>query len=309
MLTILTGIACGLGLFLLGMKFLTTGLKNLISGSLKHKIQNAKIHPLLGLLIGTLITILIQSSSGTTVLLVGLVEAGLLTLYQATPIIMGANIGTTITAQLIAFKIGKFAPFLLIVGVLLSMVEKRRKVRILGETMIGLSLIFIGIDLLGKGLVPLQNYIRFGEILAELGNQPYLGMLMGFFSTAIIQSSSTGIAILQSLANNKNLSIFAAVPILLGQNVGTCITTLISSVNLSVIGKRTAIIHLLFNLLGVIIIFPFIGYLCRLTLLLAPYNPARQIAHAHSLFNIIVTLFAIPFSSWLVKLSCFIIKK
>nr|WP_051569199.1 Na/Pi symporter [Alkaliphilus transvaalensis] len=309
MLTILSGMACGLGLFLLGMKFLTTGLKNLATGRFKSKMQNTTIHPLMGILIGTFITMLIQSSSGTTVLLVGLVEAGLLTLPQAAPMIMGANIGTTITAQLIAFQVGKYAPLLLIVGVLLSMLDGKRKMRLMGEAMVGLSLIFIGIDFLGKGLAPLQNFIRFQEILAELGHKPFLGILMGFATTAIIQSSGTGIAILQTLAINNTLSVFAAVPILLGQNVGTCITTLIASVNLSITGRRAAVIHLLFNFFGVLLLYPFLRYLTQAALLLAPVNPARQIAHAHSIFNIVATLLLLPFSTYLVKLSTLIVRR
>ncbi|MBM7615907.1 Na/Pi cotransporter family protein [Alkaliphilus hydrothermalis] len=308
MFTIVLGVACGLGIFLIGMRFLTNGLKSLTSGRLKHKIQNAKIHPIIGLLIGTFVTMLIQSSSGTTVLLVGLVEAGLLTLPQVVPMIMGANIGTTITAQLIAFQIGQFAPLLLITGVLLSMTEGKRKLRLLGEVMTGLSLIFIGMNILGNGLAPLQEYMRFQEILAELGDTPIFGVLMGFCVTAIIQSSSTGIAILQSLAYNHTLNIFSAVPILFGQNIGTCVTTIIASANLSSVAKRTACIHLLFNLLGVILLFPFISYLCRFALLLAPYNPARQIAHAHSLFNVIITLLILPFRSLLVTAANLMIK-
>ncbi|SNS05278.1 phosphate:Na+ symporter [Anaerovirgula multivorans] len=308
MLMVLSGVFTGLGLFLLGMRFLTEGLHQITSSRLKDVMKNIHLHPLIGILIGIITTTLLQSSSGTTIIVVGLVEANLLNLYQATSIIMGANIGTTITAQLIAFQPNKyiFVPFL--IGLILSFNKKNRKLRFLGESLLGFSLIFIGIDLLSKGVSPLQNLIRFQEVLAEFGKTPILGVVMGFCTTAIIQSSSTGVAILQSLASNRLITLPAAIAILLGQNVGTCVTTLLSSIHLTAIGKRAAFIHLLFNLLGVIIIFPFVNILASISSSLSPYNAARQIAHAHSLFNVITTILFIPFISFFVKTSEFIIK-
>ncbi len=301
MFTYLTTALTGLGLFLLGMKLLTKGLNRVASSSFKQRLQKMKIHPLLGVAIGILTTMLVQSSSGITVIIVGLVEANLLSLYQAAPIIMGANIGTTITAQLIAFNAGAFAPFVLILGLILSFMTRKTKISLIGEALVGLSLIFIGIDLLSKGVTPLQDLRRFQEILAVLGNRPLLGVLMGFSTTAIIQSSSTGIAILQSLAKSGVISLTAALPILLGQNIGTCVTTLLASVNLSATGKRAAFIHFLFNTLGVILFFPFIGLLATAAMKLAPLNPARQLAHAHSIFNIISTVLFLPFTGFFVR--------
>lgn len=292
---------CGISLFLLGMSLLTRGLQSLASTRLKKRIKQRSPHPLLGMLMGTLITMVIQSSSGTTLLLVGLAEAKLLTLDGIAPMIMGANIGTTITAQLIAFNVAALAPFSLFLGVFTGLVWKRG--RSLGDTIIGFSLIFIGIDLLSKGLSPLQEVLRFQEILLELGRKPFLGMLMGLFSTAIIQSSSTGVAILQSMAAGGSLTITSAVPILLGQNIGTCATTLLASLQLSTTGKRAALIHLLFNALGVMLIFPFINWLCRLAVFLSPNNPVRQIAHSHSLFNLISTIILLPFCPYLVRIA------
>lgn len=305
---VLSGVFTGLGLFLLGMRFLTEGLHQITSSRLKNVMKNIHLHPLIGILIGIITTGLLQSSSGTTIIVVGLVEANLLNLYQATSIIMGANIGTTITAQLIAFQPNKyiFMPFL--IGLILSFNKKNRKLRFLGESLLGFSLIFIGIDLLSKGVSSLQNLIRFQEVLAEFGKTPILGVVMGFCTTAIIQSSSTGVAILQSLASNRLITLPAAIAILLGQNVGTCVTTLLSSIHLTAIGKRAAFIHLLFNLFGVIIIFPFINILASISSSLSPYNAARQIAHAHSLFNVIAAIIFIPFISFFVKASEFIIR-
>lgn len=271
-------------------------------------MKNIHLHPFLGILIGIVTTALLQSSSGTTIIVVGLVEANLLNLYQATSIIMGANIGTTITAQLIAFQPNRYIFVPLLIGLFLSFHKKNRKLRFLGEILLGFSLIFVGIDLLSKGVAPLQNLIRFQEILTEFGKTPILGVMMGFCTTAIIQSSSTGVAILQSLASNGLITLSAAISILLGQNIGTCVTTLLSSIHLSNIGKRAAFIHLLFNLFGALIIFPFIPVLTNASTLLSPYNAARQIAHAHSLFNIVATIVFIPFISVFVRISEGIIK-
>ncbi len=299
----------GISLFILGMKLLTNGLQSIASPSLSNRMKNRRIHPLIGALLGALVTMLIQSSSGTTLLLIGLAEANFLSLIEIAPMIMGANIGTTITAQLIAFDVAMAAPFLLATGLLFTIICKGSKGRSLGDALIGFALLFIGIDFLSKGLAPLQEVLRFQEILQELGRKPILGMLMGLFSTAIIQSSSTGVAILQSMAASGSIGITTAVPILLGQNIGTCATTLLASLQLSLTGKRAAFIHLLFNLIGAALIFPFIKYLCLLSVSLAPNNVVRQIAHSHSLFNIFSTILLLPLSSYLVKLSVLMVKE
>lgn len=299
----------GLGLFLLGMKLLTTGLSNATDSSFRHQLRKMKLHPLIGVMVGTIATMLLQSSSGMTVIIVGLVDAKLLTLYQATPLIMGANIGTTITAQLIAFKIGAIAPFILVLGLVLSFINGKKKVSFIGEVLVGFSLIFKGMDLLSAGVSPLEDSKRFQEVLAIFGVRPLFGIVLGFLTTAIIQSSSTGIAILQSLTKSNALSINSALPILLGQNIGTCITTLVAGVNASCAGKRAALIHLLFNTMGVLLFFPFINILSELVVQLAPFNPARQLAHAHSLFNIISTILFLPFIDLFVKAAELSIKR
>ncbi|AOY76226.1 Na/Pi cotransporter family protein [Clostridium formicaceticum] len=309
MFTVLSGVSTGFGLFLLGMRFLTKGLRQITSSRLKNTIKNLGFHPILGVLVGIIATALLQSSSGTTIIVVGLVEAQLLTLHQAASIIMGANIGTTVTAQLIAFHPNKYIFLPLLIGLILSFHKTNKNLLFWGETLLGFSLIFIGMDLLSKAISPLQHLIRFQEILLEFGKRPTLGVVIGFCTTAILQSSSTGVAILQSLASNKLLPLSAAVAILLGQNIGTCVTTLLSSIHLSAVGKRAAFIHLLFNVLGVLMVFPFMEILCAISQIMAPANAARQIAHAHSLFNIFSTIIFIPFISIFVKLSNKIIKE
>lgn len=308
MLEIISTTLIGLGLFLLGMKFLTEGLNRFASSRLRYMLMNIKFHPLLGVLFGTIITGILQSSSGITVLLVGLVQANLLTLYQATPIIMGANIGTTVTSQIIAFDIGKYAFIPFILGIILNIVPKNKKIRYIGEVSIGFSLIFIGMDILTKGLSPLSEILRFQQILEEFGKTPILGILIGFSTVAIIQSSSTGVAILQSLANTKAISIYSAVPIMLGMNIGTCITAAISSLSLNRAAKQTAFVHLIFNIIGVLLIFPFINILCMISTSLSPLNPSRQVANAHIIFNIFNTLALLPFTNILVRISKTVIK-
>ena len=308
MSTILSGTFIGLGLFLLGMKYLTEGLNRIISGPFKNMMKNIKIHPIFGVFIGFVMTGLLQSSSTTTVIIVGLVDSGLINLHQATPMIMGANIGTTITSQILAFQPNKYIFIPFFIGIIFSFFKRNKKIVFLGEVLLGFSLIFIGMDLLGKAVIPLQNYIKFQKILWEFGKNPILGILIGFCITAIIQSSSTGVAILQSLANNNIISLPTAIMILLGQNVGTCVTALISSIHLSLMGKRAALIHLFFNIMGIILIFPFINILIQISYTLSPLNPSRQIANVHTLFNIFSTIILLPFRSILVKISAFIVE-
>ncbi|KAB3535394.1 Na/Pi cotransporter family protein [Alkaliphilus pronyensis] len=299
----------GLSLFLLGMRLLTIGLKHLISKQLKARLKGLNINPFIGLLIGIITTMFLQSSSSATIIMVGLVEAGVLSIYQVTPMIMGANIGTTITAQLIAFRIGTIAPILLLSGLICTIIKtKNKKLFLFGETMMGLGLLFIGINLLGEGLQPLQHIIPLQRIMIEVGDRPFLGILMGFSTAAIIQSSSTGVALLQSMTVSKSITVSAAIPILLGLNIGTCVTTLIASINLSRAGKKAAIIHLIFNTLGAVIIYPFLQPLNKIAIIIAPFNLARQLAHSHTLFNVATTIVLLPIFPLIVKCVNFIIK-
>ncbi len=297
MFEIISVASIGLGLFLLGMKFLTNGLNQVAYGKFKYLLINLNIHPLIGVLIGIIITGLLQSSSSTTVILVSLVHANLLTLYQAIPIIMGSNIGTTVTSQLLAFNLGDYAFIPFIFGIVFNLMCKNKKTRYIGETLIGFSLIFIGINMLTKGLAPLNNILSFQKILQQFGKNPILGIISGFSTISILQSSSTGVAILQTLATNKLITIYSGISIMLGMNIGTCITAIISSLSLNKFAKQTAFVHLFFNIAGVILIFPFINLLCNLSIYSAPFNPSRQIANAYTIFNVFSTLILLPFSN------------
>lgn len=309
LLKIISPTSIGLGLFLLGLKSFAEGLNHLVSKKFKHMLVNLKTHPLLGVLAGCIVTGILQSSSATTVILIGLVQANLLTLYQATPIIMGINIGTTITSQLIAFDIVKYSFILFLTSVLISLTSKNKKNRYIGEVLMGFSLIFIGIELLTKGLSPLKNISRFQQILEQFGKTPLLGVLMGFSAISILQSSSTGIAILQTLASTGAISIRSAISMMLGMNVGTCVTAIISSLPFGKSAKQTALIHLFFNIAGLILIFPFIDLLCKISINLSPFNLSRQIANAHTIFNVFSTIVFLPFKTVFVDIAQLIIKK
>ena len=296
-------------MFLLGLKFFTEGLNCLVSVKFKHMLVNLKTHPLLGVFTGCIITGILQSSNAATVILIGLVQANMLTLYQAVPIIMGINIGTTITSQLIAFDIGKysFIPFLM--GISINLTSKNKKNRNIGEILMGFSLIFISIELLTAGLSPLKNILRFQQILEQFGKTPFLGILIGFLAISILQSSSAGIAILQTLAGTGSISVYSAIAIMLGMNIGTCVTGIISSLPFGKSAKQTALIHLFFNIAGTILIFPFIDMLCRISVSLSPFNLSRQIANAHTIFNIFSTMIFLPFTEVFVYAVQLIIKK
>ncbi len=221
---------------------------------------------------------------------------------------MGANIGTTITSQLIAFNVGKYAFIPFIIGILLNLIFTNKKIRFIGEGLIGFSLIFIGIVVLTEGLAPLKDILKFQKILGEFGRTPLLGILTGFSTISILQSSSTGVAILQTLATNEAISIYSAVSIMLGMNIGTCVTAILSSLSLNKAAKQTAFFHLLFNIAGVILIFPFINLFCKLCIYLSPFNPSRQIANANTIFNVFSTLILLPFSNFLVNIVKGVIK-
>ena len=309
MFEIISSSSVGLGLFLLGLKFFTEGLDRFISKKFKHILVNLKTHPLLGVLAGCILTGILQSSSATTVILVGLVQADLLTLHQATPIIMGINIGTTVTSQLIAFNIGKYSFILFLVSVLIGLTSKNKKKRCIGEVLMGFSLVFIGIELLTKGLAPLKDMLALQQVLKQFGNTPLFGILMGFSAISILQSSSTGIAILQTLANAGSISVYSAVSIMLGMNVGTCVTAIISSLPFGKSARQTAFTHLFFNIAGLILVFPFITLLCRISICLSPLNLSRQIANAHTIFNVFSTLVLLPFAKVFVNMTQLIIRK
>ena len=294
----------GLGLFLYGMQMMGSGLEAAAGNRMKRILERLTSNPILGVLVGGVITAVIQSSSATTVMVVGFVNSGMMTLRQAVGVIMGANIGTTITGQLIALDVGAVAPLFAFIGVVLVVFIKKQSVRYCGQIIAGLGILFIGMDMMSSSMAPLRESEAFVNLLTQFSN-PVLGILAGAIFTAIIQSSSASVGILQALASSGVIGLSNAVFVLFGQNIGTCITAVLASVGTSRNAKRTTIIHLMFNIIGTIL-FTIVCIFTPLTDLVSswtPTNPSAQIANMHTLFNIVTTLLLLPFGGYLAKLA------
>lgn len=301
----------GLGIFLLGLSSIGEGLKKLAGQKLKTLIDRFAAKPWKGMMVGAFATVLVQSSSATTAMTIGLVKAGLMSLIQAVGIIMGANIGTTVTAFIIGLKVTTIAPFILLVGSFLYLFANRPKSRHIGESLFGFGAIFFGLYLMELALKPLAALPEFIALIESLHNQPLLGLLIGTVGTAAIQSSSAFIGILQGLvAASNDFDLLAALPILFGANIGTTITAVLASFGDSLSAKRTALIHVIFNLVGttifMLILVPYSNLLIHL---FTEWNvdPKMQVAYAHITFNVVTTLLLLPFSYQLVKLVTWII--
>ena len=295
----------GLCLFLFGMKMMGDELERAAGNSLRHLLEVLTRNRLLGLLVGMLFTMLVQSSSATTVMVVGFVNAGLMDLYQAAGVIFGANIGTTITAQLIAFKLSDVAPAILLVGVVMYSFSKKSLVRQIGGVIAGFGILFVGLDLMSDSMSKLRDRPEVAEFLAAFGRVPILGVLAGLLITVIIQSSSASVGILQALSATGAVSYAAAIPIIMGQNIGTTVTAMLSSVGTNKNARRAAVVHLLFNLIGVAVL---LSVFCIVRAVLAPAlldeSATRAgIAVAHSVFNLLCTAMLLPAGDLLEKLA------
>lgn len=294
----------GLGLFLYGMRMMSTGLEIAAGNKLKKILQKLTTNRFLGILVGALITALIQSSSATTVMVVGFVNSGLMLVSQAVWVIMGANIGSTLTGQLIALDVGALAPLVTFIGVALVVFFKKRKINCIGEIIAGLGILFIGMNIMSESMYPLRESPAFLDMMTNFSN-PLYGILVGAIFTALIQSSAASIGILQSLAASGLIGLGGCVYVLFGQNIGTCITSFLASIGASKNAKRTTIIHLSFNLIGTIIFIP----LCMFSPLTewveswTPSNVPAQIANMHTFFNVTTTILLVPFGSLLAALA------
>ena len=292
----------GLALFLYGMQMMSNGLEAAAGNKMKSILEKLTSNRIKGVLVGAVITAVIQSSSATTVMVVGFVNSGLMTLQQAVWIIMGANIGTTITGQLIALDIGAIAPLFAIIGVGAIMFSKNEKVHHISSIIAGLGILFIGMDMMGTAMEPLQESEAFINLMTQFSN-PLIGILVGAVFTAVIQSSSASVGILQALASTGMIPLSSAVYVLFGQNIGTCITAVLASIGTKVNARRTTIIHLMFNIIGTAIftvicmVTPYVSLIESLT----PGNPVAQIANAHTIFNIVTTLILLPFGTYMAR--------
>ena len=295
----------GLALFLYGMQIMSNGLEVAAGDRLRSILEKLTSRRWLGVLVGAGITAIIQSSSATTVMVVGFVNSGLMTLTQAVGVIMGANIGTTVTGLMIALDVGLIAPLFAFGGVAITMFAKKQRVICVGQIMAGLGILFIGMNLMSSSMEPLRDYPPFVNMLASFSN-PLLGILAGAAFTAIIQSSSASIGILQALALSGVIGLENAVFVLFGQNIGTCITAVLASLSANRAAKRTTLIHLMFNCIGTVIFtiicifFPFVPMMQNLL----PGDVAGQIAATHVVFNIVTTLVLFPFGNLLAKAAC-----
>lgn len=312
----------GLALFLYGMNTMGDGLAKLAGGKLERILEKLTANPIMGVLLGFVVTAVIQSSSATTVMVVGFVNSGIMRLSQAISIIMGANIGTTATAWILSLagleggnffmnmlKPTSFSPILAIIGVAMIMFSKKSKKQDLGTILIGFAILMIGMDIMTGAIKPLAEVDWFKELLVKFSN-PILGLLAGAILTAVIQSSSASVGILQAMSMNGLITFGTAFPIIMGQNIGTCVTALLSAIGASKNGKRTAFVHLYFNLMGTVIfmiVFYSINAFVHFEFMGGAIS-GTGIATLHSIFNVSATLILLPCRKLLEKLACLTIR-
>lgn len=294
----------GLALFLYGMEMMSSGLELVAGDRLRVVIEKMTSNFFKSIFVGALVTAIIQSSSATTVMVVGFVNAGLMTIYQSVGIIMGANIGTTITGQLVALNISTIAPIIAFVGFLLNTFSKSKKKKYVGQAVIGLGFLFMGMQFMSDSMEPLRDYPGFASLMTKFDN-PILGVLAGTGVTALLQSSSASLGILQAVANQGVISLHSAMYIILGFNIGTCVTSVLSSVGSSKNARRTALVHVLFNIIGTIIFVcaSFVIPIDKIVISFSRNLPAAEIANLHTLFNVVTTILLIPFSKKLADLA------
>ncbi len=319
-LSMLFGLCGGVGMFLYGMHVMGEGLQKSAGDKMSHLLEILTTNPLMGVMVGALVTGIIQSSGATTVMVVGFVNAGIMSLSQAVGVIMGANIGTTVTAWIVSmsqfsgalelFNPSFWAPLILGVGAFIMLFAQKDTKKAVGEILVGLGLLFTGLDLMSGSIAPYTDLPIFATAFTALGNNPILGALVGFVVTALLQSSSASVGILQSLAMQGVVTTNAAIYITLGQNIGSCVTALISSAGANKNAKRAAVIHLSFNIIGSLVFgslfFVYFTFINRT--LAASAISAVQISIFHTFFNSINTAVLLPFRGKLVKLSQWVIR-
>ena len=303
MLVYFLGFLGGIALFMYGMQLMGEGLQKAAGAKLQKILEAMTGVLIMGVLLGAVVTAVLQASGATTVMTVGLVNAGLLTLKLGFGIIMGANIGTTMTAQLIAFTLSNYVTVLIFVGFLVQLLAKRSRSKYLGQVVLGFGILMLGMDMMGKAVMPLRAYPGFVDFIGAFSSNPLMGIGIGMVMTVLIQSSSATIGILIAMAGQGLIPLEGAIPVLLGDNIGTCITAVLASLRANITAKRVAMAHVMFNVICSIIIMVFMLWFIQFVMLVSPANDiARQIANAHSAFNIINTLLFMPFINPFIKL-------
>lgn len=296
----------GFALFLFGIEYMGAGLKSIAGDKLKDYIDKYTAKPWMGIIIGALITTFIQSSSATTAIAIGFVRAGLMRLEQSVGIIMGANIGTTVTAFLIGLKVEKLSLFFVFIGVMITIFSKRKKRMYAGQIILGFGLLFFGLRLMGDELKLIGQYDSFEAFARTMAQQPLLGMIAGVLLTAVVQSSSAVIGIAQKLYDSGAIVLAAALPFVFGSNIGTTITAILASLGGSIAAKRTAAIHVMFNVFGTTLFMIFLVPVSSLIISLSEqFNlaPMMQIALAHIIFNLTITILCYPFIKQMVQVA------
>ena len=305
----------GLAVFIYGMNLMSDGLQKAAGDKMRNILAMLTKNPVMGVLAGALVTAVLQSSSATTVMVIGFTSAGLMKLRQAISVIMGANIGTTITAQLIAFNIGDFAWIFVFIGFIMYFFFKKKEMAVkIGQIMFGFGLLFVGINTMSSTMEPMAQSPVFTEMIMKVADIPVLGVFVGLCMTLVVQSSSATIAVLQNLAMTAGpdgvtsiIGLTGAIPVLFGDNIGTTITALLASIGGSKNAKRTAISHTIFNISGTLLFIWFVPQIAELVTWLSPKGPeveviSRQIANTHLLFNLTVTILWLPFIKVLEKI-------
>ena len=294
-----TGLFGGMGMFLYGMEMMSDGMKVTAGNSMRTILEKLTSNKYLAVFVGAFVTMVIQSSSATTVMLVSFVNSGLLAFSQALGVILGSNIGSTVTAQIVAFKVTDYALLLIAAGALMSLFSKKDTVKNLGYVILGFGLLFYGMKVMSDTMKPLRSDPAFNSILTSFEN-PFLGILAGAIFTALVQSSSATTGIVITLASGGSITLEAGIPLIFGANLGTCITALLAGLNASRDAKRVAVAHITFNLIGVLLfcfwIPTFADWVSQTS-----QNIPRQIANAHTFFNIIASVVFLPFTGYIAK--------
>ena len=295
----------GIGIFLFGIKMMREGLQRSAGESLKNILYQFTKNPYIGVLAGFLVTGFIQSSTAITVITVGLVSVGMMSLRQATGVIMGANIGSTVTAFIIGFSIDEYALLIISIGSIILFFFKTYKANVFGQVIFGLGTLLYGLELMTSGVKPLHSIDAYHELTVQLGLNPILGVLIGTITTAIVQSSAATIGILQGLYAESLINIESALPVLFGDNIGTTLTAVIAAIGAPLAAKRTSLVHVVFNIVGTIVFLIFLKPFTFLIISLQAtmdLNPKMTIAFAHAIFNVINVLIFLPFVDLFVRI-------
>ena len=286
---------CGIGLFLYGMELLGGGLQQAAGARMQKVLQSLTGVPVMGVLLGALVAATLQSSAATTVMSVGLVNAGVMTLKQAFSVVMGANIGTTLTAQLIAFKLTDYFTVMIFIGVMIRVFAKRKNGQFIGQILLGFGLLMLGMKVLSGAAAPLRDSPVFVEFVSRFADNPALAVIVGIIFTIMVQSSAATIGILIAMASQGLIPLEGAIPVLLGDNIGTCLTAIVAASRANTSAKQVALSHVLFNSFGCVIFIIFMPLFIKVVLAISPAGDiARQIANSHSAFNVLNTMIFLP---------------